>query len=712
MRLKVDPGGYWGGMAQLKLTKAAFAVLYGRERVLITDETLLPHVKGLADDAFAVLLVDSDGRTTTGGESPAAATLDVLGMPLGLKAVLVHEQNKAVVAEWGGERLLAKSKDGFEIFIAKPNDPDVETKLTDFFIALQNTMLVALSARATRLETQTAYLRQSSERMMTALAMSERVMQAVGYSELSVVASLPKSSERVGPQGDINTNSFEQIFPTDGLGLGAIELHAVLPRKGVGDGYLEVAILRDFDGKILTFQNLRFEDINEGWNTVRFNQVVTDVFGDVRLALRWHTEAEGKAPLVSLSDISGNRFGAPGNDRSVALKVFKRACGTDISDEALTAVGNTSLAGVIVLPGSYADGVAFYGGEARYQAAKAEQSFDPFVVNETTGSAKVHLASDGLTGLTFRTILPRGARSIDLDVVLPEARGPEMAIYAALVNSLGGIETHMTNAMKGEAHDLVSYATAHLGKGQRTRIQLECEDCTGREIYVVLVAKTQDGTIANGWCQLDRLVLNAPYASTVQLDKPHLSPKKIVRAVRLPELGNLVQFLYGPDELHRLSVSGEFLPMLLDENGGYLQTHPLKDAVSAAILPSLVMPGTIKVTTTATTGHPHAPEFIYLTMLVRRDVADTTDAVEAVAKAVQNGGPFEETMAEDDGAVFWHARCLKADEEARLELTFQTPLTAVYNIVLAALPIDGLTSFGWCRWTSLGIISQEADGKA
>ncbi|WP_417459285.1 DUF6212 domain-containing protein [Kordiimonas sp.] len=699
-------------MTQLKFSKAAFATLYGCERVIITDETLLKKVTALAGDTFKVLCADSIGRVTAEGEAVDTASLRMLGMPLGLKAALLTSANKAVVAELGGERLLAKGKDGFEIFIAKPEDDDVDARLSAFFIALQNKLIASLAQRTMSLEAQTAYLRQSSERMMTALAMSERVMQAVGYSELALVASLPKGNEGVGPAGDVRADVFEQIFPTDGLGLEAVEIYALLPRKGVGVGYLEVSILRDFDGKLLAFENLPFQDLRDGWNIVRFSSTVIEVFGDVRLALRWHSETSEAAPLIALSDISGNRFGATDDDKSIALKVFKRACGVTVPDAASLATSSDPLGGVSVQPGKHPDRVAFYGGEPRYHAAKGEQSFDPFVVDAAAGTTRVHLATDGLTGLTFKTILPRATHSLDVHVSLPEAKGPDMAVHLALTDSLDGIEAHMTKAMEGTSHGLTAYASARVTKGQSASARLDASGCAGREAYLVLVAKTLEGTIANGWCQLDSLMLNAPASASVKLEEAYLEPRKVVRAIRLPELGNLVQFLYGADELHRLSVSGGFLPMLLDENGGYLQTHPLKGAVSAAILPSLVMPGTIKVVTTATTGHPHAPEFIYLAMLVRRDVADTADAVEAVAKALESGGPLGETVEEDEGAVYWHARKLKADEEARLELAFDVPLDAVYNIVLSALPIDGLTSFGWCRWTSLGIISQEAGGRS
>lgn len=700
-------------MAQLKLTKAAFAALYGREHVLITDETLRAQVERLAGDAFTVLLANGDGFIGLPAEDITAASLDIFGMPLGLKAILLHADNKALVAEWGGERLHAKSRQGFEIFIAPDDLADTDTSLMAFFNRLQNQQIVALAKRASGLEAQTNYLRQSAERMMLALTMSERVLQTAGYSDLALVVSIPEGERYVGPRGDIDTLEYEQIFPTDGLGLVSIELYAALPRKNPAEGYIEVSVLRDFDGKVLAFDTVPYEKLKDGWNAVRFNQMVTDVFGDVRLALRWCTNKGENAPLLAMSDISGNRFGVAADDSSLALKASKRICKPDLSDDTLQMVGAEALVGLVVLPATYPERLAFYGGDARYTAARAEQAFDPFVIDEVSGLAKVHLATDRVTGLTYRTILPTGCRHLDLEIELPEKSGPDMVVYAALAPNLDGIEAHMTRLIQGgEAGDsLIAHNMTMVNAGTSAALRLDVSACEG-EVYVVMVARSDTGSIVNGWCSLNRITLNAPTSRLRPKEALDRSPRQIVRSIVLPDLGDFVQFLHGADELHRLSVEGGFMPLLLEENGGYLQTHPLKDKVSGAVLPLLVAPGTTGVVTKAATGHSHAPEFIYLVVLVRQDVTDMVDAVEAVAKAVSEGGPFGVTVEEDDGAVYWHARSLKADEEAVLNLGFNEPLSDVYSIVFVALPIDGQTSFGWCRWTSLGIIGQESYSKA
>ncbi len=701
------------GMTQIKLTKAAFTALHGHEYVVITDEVLHSRVAALAGETFTVLVANHEGCIGQPGEELSDAHLGVFGMPLGLRAMILQESNKAVIAEWGGERLQAKTRREFGIFLASEDDAELDGRLSAFFNQLQNQIIVEMAARAARLETQVTYLRQTSERMMMALTMSERVLKAAGYSDLALIASLSESAKCVGPQGDIDTAEFQQILPTDGLGLRAIEFHMVVPTKNLASGYLEVALLRDFDGKLLAFSSVRYAELIPGWNIFRFGQMVSDTFGDARLMLRWHTKGDGAAPMVSLAKAYGNRFGRTEDDSSLALKAYTGACEPDLSDEALQMVGGEPVVGLIVLPGYQPEHVEFYGGKQRYAAARAEQTFDPFVIDGDTGEVRAHLASDRVTGITYRTKLPKNVRALELTLELPEEAGPGMVLYAALASRLDGIEAVMTRLIEGRAAetDLICCGMAEMDAGATTTIELQAEHYP-EEVYVVVVAKGRDEHITNGWCSLKRLVLNAPARQPAQ-DHPDSSvSRKVVRAIVLPELGNLVQFLHGAEELERLSVEGGFLPMLLEENGGFLQTHPLRDKVSGAILPQLVMPGTCGVVATATTGHPHAPEFIYLVVLVRHGTPDLIDAVEAVAKAAGENGPFNTTFEEDDGAVYWRASRLQAGEEHQLKLDFDRPLADVYNIVLAALPIDGHTSFGWCRWTALGIISQETKSEA
>jgi hypothetical protein len=181
----------------------------------------------------------------------------------------------------------------------------------------------------------------------------------------------------------------------------------------------------------------------------------------------------------------------------------------------------------------------------------------------------------------------------------------------------------------------------------------------------------------------------------------------MVRAMRLPELSGLVGFIEGPEKLEALSIGLGFSPMLLEENGGYLQTHPLKDRISAAVVPMLAGAGTRKLVATATTAHPAAPDFIYILAVRPHDEHGGKAAMDRVAdiaiEAEQQTGEQQNT----DG-VTWAARRLAATETSRLELEFDEPLDGAHDVIFATLTVDGQNSYGWCRWTSLGMIS--ADG--
>ncbi|TNE65698.1 MAG: hypothetical protein EP335_05060 [Alphaproteobacteria bacterium] len=709
-------------MTELKLTQAAYRGIYGGARAVITAESLLPVVSAVAGEAFQVFLSDGTGAIRAAGEGvDVPADLPVMGAPLNLCAIILPEGQAPVARAWGSELLLAKSARKFDILLVDENETELGRKIGPFFIGVQNRMVNELAARASRLEGQTLYLRQASERLMLELTAAKRVIEGVGYSDLTVVAEAPLGAASAGPGAMVDCSAFSQILPADGLAVAGVGLY-VRPAAKPASGALRVVVQRDVDRKLLAESTVPYGALVDGWNLIRFDQAVSDVFGDVRLLVEWHTaEGKGDAPALGLSDIRGNRFGADGDDTSLALRVFKSVCTPVLSAEAMTLLPPPDGLPMTLLPGQHASSLDFYGGKGRLDATRGDVGFDPYMHDPDAGWVQVHLASDGLAGVCYAGPVPSRFKSLSLSVSVPDHAGPDVAFHAFLCTSTDNLEARVGHVLSGGAPADVGfdYGTTSVLAGESGTLTIHPATVEAAGRGIVLVARTLTGRTGRGWCRWSRAEFLVPTETGVVRAAPALATgdapdavRKIVRAIKLPELGGMVQFIDGGERLADLTASLGFCPMIMDENGGYLQTHPLVDTLSGAVLPSLVAPGTHKIVAGAYTGHPDAPDFVYAMLLVRQDIADVSAAVKSVldTAALADGDSLSGGSAQE--GVLWYLLRLGAGREGRLELVFPDALEHVYHLVLAARPVEQAISFGWCRWTTLGIMGFEQTPKA
>jgi len=712
-------------MTQLKLTHAAYKALYGGYRVVVTDETLLPHLQPLAGEAFTLLVSDGDGTIRGAGEADAAADLPVLGAPLGLAAFILPEGHSPVVREWGAELLLAKSNQPFEILLVSDDEPDPADRIGAFFHDLQNRLLMELTARSGMLERQTLYLRRASERLMLELGAAQRVVDGIGFSDLTVVAEAPLGGGTVGPGAGKDRDSFSQLLPADGLGLAAVGLYVVPDKAPRANGTLRFALCRDADGKLLGEQTLDYAATGEGWILICFDGAASNVFGDVRLSVTWYGSEENpkgsKAPCLGLSDIRGNRFGDDETDLSLALRIFKKVGQPSLSAESLALIPEAPGVPLVLLPGRHVSVLDFDGGQARLDAVTRDVGFGPYQHDAAAGWVQAHLASDSITGVSYLGTIPRDTDAITLTVSVPEETGPEVAFHAFLSQGLDDIEARVGAVLGGSEPEGQGFdhASRIVAAGQEKTFTLEPHHILGEGRVLVLVAKSLTGQYSHGWCRWSKAVFSVKTGINAGRVLPEVAPagaagaaKKVIRTIKLPELGGMVHFIDGTERLNELTAAPGFCPMIMDDSGGYLQTHPLTETLSGAVLPSLVAPGTHQIVASAHTGHPDAPDFIYAAALVRHDITDIAGVVQAAVRGLKLEKGEVKTGGNKRSGIFWQAQRLSTGEEGRLELTFDAPLDAVYHLVLVALPVAEMISFGWCRWTTIGIVGYEQSPQA
>ncbi|WP_417451977.1 DUF6212 domain-containing protein [Kordiimonas sp.] len=700
-------------MPELKLTTAAFKTLYGGGQIIVVDEALYEPLVAVAPTALTLVCATTAGQLYHPGEQPADAHLVMPGMSFSVCAFILTDASKGVYAEWSGMRLLAQASGTVPVLVLEPAGSDTDADMLRFIVGVQNDLLQTATASAAGLEKQVVYLRQSAERMMTSLALTERILDSLKYQDLTPVASLAPGRVDVGPT-DQTIFTYSQIIPVDGLGLSAVSVY--VSRAAKTEGHLSFVMRRVADNKKLAEASLGYGALAVGWCRACFDGIISDLMGDVVLEVIWHSTKPKAAPKLALAGVKADRFGRQGGNESLALKLYKSICKPDLGAETLRQLDLDTGVNVPLLPGAFPSRTGFYGGPERLANASAEVDFAPYQRSDTDGWLQAYMASDGVCGVTLAMPHDAGPYRYKLDVELIANHGLIANIRAVFVASLDNIEAQVHALSQPETDGVTHppHTDIIMIGGERRTLTLHGEAPAEGMGYIVVLARSLGTQHTRGWLRLNRVDTHYPI-TRVAGDKPGKSGatpgaenrRWLVRSMRLPELSGLVEFIDGADAHERLATELGFAPMLLDENGGYLQTHPLKQRLSAAVVPALAITGTQKLVATACTAYPGAPDFIYVLAAVKTGSIGRRNAMNKVAELAAAMDPAEGSHLTD--GITWTARRLAATEEGRLELSFTENLDAAHDVVFAAVPIDGVNSYGWCRWTSLGLICEDED---
>ncbi len=199
---------------------------------------------------------------------------------------------------------------------------------------------------------------------------------------------------------------------------------------------------------------------------------------------------------------------------------------------------------------------------------------------------------------------------------------------------------------------------------------------------------------------------------------PYILPAEIypmqrVTSFKFPELFGRIEFLHGGAALSDLSAKLGFSPLLVSDETGSLQTHPLSDILSAAVMPLGAPAGVTSLNCQVETAHSAAPDFLYVLILVTDEQGNKKEIAEKVFEQARRLERAADTGGSISDGYLWSARRLKAKTPARLALELDMPLANTGDLIFAVGPLSDSVSYGWCRWYSLNYIRHaEDDGVA
>lgn len=695
------------------LSKTAFPLFYASNRVVIVSRMVaeaLSAFQPLAELEYLVL--DADGALYAPGETPSgAAHLSPIGAPVGVKALVVDADAAALAHQWRDWIAEQTGRTPPKVFALADG-----TSLPEIYAAIAECMIAdskRTRAQSARTERDLVALRWDYEQSLINLEKARRVIRGAGFDTRYATMAVPVGTGSVGPEGKSSTPfapfKVRYAMPCDAAGLVGISLHFANAADKNADGSVTAKLIRVVDQQLLGVASLQYAEIKEGWTFFELERPIVGSFGDCELTLEWHQSAEGSAPRVSLSDMTADARGGETHVGSMpAMQIWS---GFTLGE--LSADGPLVPLGTDKKQADFADLLEFGS-----RLDENEQTDIPDT--ETATWIQTHLQADAAVGVVIPAIVPTSASSVEVTCETAHEAGPPalymVAVYDENISIAPEVWSDLLQDIKDgkRAHTDVDealgihWSVALVTPGNRTLIEMTMPQAgpAGNAYSLACAVMSATGEVAYGWCRWHDIKV-AYKAEAALPPAARYEPALVhrMRSVKFPEIGEQLEYLAGQAKLHQQAIDLGFSPMIVAEDNGSLQTHPLMDSVSAALYRGGAKVGTTRVACDVETAHERSPIFCYILLLLPASVDDKYAAVEEVLeRQLENSAPIQSGVDDQTGAHFF-ARQLEALDVKSLVIELDEPLTEPHDIVAAAVPVQGIVSYGWCRWLSLSISS-------
>lgn len=709
-------------MQKLLLTQGAFDRFYGSARLIIMSVGIYKTLSVMIPDTLAVLLLDKAGKIFQPADriNSSSNLVQPIGAPIGLLGFIVDRPITEWANHWSNWCSSQTGRAALPVETVQKNKAAALQCLTELILSEADKN----SKAAAGVQTDLAVLRRDFERSLINLEKARRLIRGIGYDTRYSTVSVPVGTKTVGPNKHTSPlDPFVARFglPTDAAGIQGISLHFVVSDGQRAAGCLIVRLLRSVDSLVLGNAELLFSEINGGWAYLALDRGLVRSFGDAELVLEWVVIKEGVIPEVTLTDAALTRCGAFSDD----------------SDEIQEPAGGTLPALKIwsgFSPGDLAEGHNFFQSPMEHRrtpisklmgtaivVSRSEPS-DSIISQDPTGEwVQTHLHKSGPVGLGFEGLVPAAAKTITVTCGTAHASAPT-CLYLVAVGGPAVVQEDylaqlLDKAKAGgslktyEADKNISWQAQIVAPGSQRQltIDLSClaNEFSAYSLGMFVVSAT--GDTKYGWCRWHDV--------SVALDtvKGHSTvthwltgtnePSHRMRSIKFPEIGDQIEFLAGRSQLQILADQLGFSPLTVPDDFGSLQTHPIKEGISAAIYRSGAVTGTTLVSCDVETAHERAPDFLYILALIKADTADKYEMFQKFSENLATKEFIATRGYDKDHQIHYSARRLSALKVDSVSIDLNTPLEEDHDIIVAALPVHDIINYGWCRWLSLSIAS-------
>ncbi len=708
-------------MQKLVLTRDAFDRFYGSTRLIVMAEGVYKPLVKIVPASLDILLLNRAGSLYTPQEDApkTAACLAPVGAPVGLLGFVVDKKMKDSADAWSNWSAAQTGRATPPVWLIKAGDTVsalqclAEAAVTD-----------ADSKRnaAATIQTDLAILRRDFERSLINLEKARRIIRGAGYDTRYSTMTVPIGEKSVCPKGVTSPLApyiLRYGLPVDAAGVLGISLHCVVPKGELADGHLTVLIKRSVDARVLGRAQVPFSSVSTGWLYLELERGLQRSFGDAELVFEWVVNTEGGVPAISLTDGEPVRCGTLADGK---------AANSNQPDRALPAMQIWSG----FAPGDLADDREFLGtpvedrraavrnllSRAKLMAGGSAEE-DVVSVEGTAGWVQTHLQAGVPVGFVFEQLVPAPARTLTVTCETAHASAPTCYYAVAVGGSLVLSEDYMAGLLEQvkvsgaptgfDADTGILWRVEAVAPGMRCEIEIDLsvidDDLPALQLAMAVIS-TSDKT-DYGWCRwhdvsvkLDTITDHSVVHGASTMGQPLIQR---MRSVKFPEIGERLEFLAGRAKLQALTDQLGFSPMIIADDNGSLQTHPIKQDMSAVLYRSGAGVGTTRVACDVETAHERAPDFMYILALLDAETPDKYEVFKAFAGNLMSGEFSSARGYDTEYGLHYTARRLSALQVEALSVDLDEPLGVEHDIIVAALSVHDIISYGWCRWLSLSV---------
>ncbi len=699
------------------LTAQAFRLFYSSNRLVIVTWRVAKTLLKVPLQQLDVLLLTPEGHLAVPGEPAEGASelMSAIGAPLGVRGIISEPASQPIAAQWRDWFSQQTGRVAPQLFTVgiRPSKTSILT------IVSQCLLLDAEASRmsAAKTERDLAVLRRDFERTLINLEKARRIVRGAGYDTKFTTMSVPVGDGVLEP-GKQKPGAREPYvaafpLPVDAAGLVGISLHFCMPDEGLAEGALDVSLYRCADHQLLGQKEVSFADLGRGWAYFQLERPMQRSFGDAELIISWNFSGDGGAPSLSLSNSTLNQRHDGQvlvHDRLPAMQIWSGFSPGELEDDESFRPYHREA--------KRNDFASLYQFSRPFGASVAE----PESISLQDTSIQTHLLDD-VTGLYFSSLVPGSAHAVDVSFETVHPAAPQCVYLAAI--GIAGAEITASDIdecyAKAESAGQLSgvdeekrivWQAIVAPSEQNMHLRLDIPDALRSDTpsSLVLAVRSATGEKAYGWCRWNELSVFLPPVRAVagQLPatfEPDYTQHRRMRSIKFPEVGEQLQFLAGTKALHELTETMGFSPMIVGEDNGSLQTHPLLEDVSAALYQGGAPAGTLRVGCDVETAHERAPDFRYVLALIPSGSDDKYKKFkEFLETSLPKGSRSSRGFVEAQNIHFC-SRQLKALESSVLSIDLDMPLETGFDIIVAALPVQDVVSYGWCRWMSLNVTS-------
>ncbi len=704
------------------LTHGAFSQMYADQCFVAVGADVVETLEALLPRSVSYLVLEPDGclREPASGEGEDDSRLKPVGMAIGLKCLVVGRDTEQAALAWQRHAEAQSLFTPLEVKVIGGFKRSQHIEAAEFLVgqAIQHTR--ELARQMADKEESLAFLRRKNEWLLLSLEKSRRMIRGAGYSLRTITAELPTGTRTIGPGGDLDTIRFRQTLPCDAAGLRGIALRVMRSAAGAlatsGHPAVCLKVVRVSDGRRLMEYTASFRDLAEGWFNLDLDTSMELSFGDAALEVFWCDDAKDNAPLFALADLSADRFGDSNAD-TLALRIYSglRPLPTEEGVSGDTAP---------VLLETVSPSPADLGASAIWPFTNTAPENIAEIISCNNDWLQTHALAGIASGAQLPNLLPVGTVSVSASVFTAHESGPACLFTLVALEQGATIGEDRPGALIEQIVDDILEGKREMETGSAQGVHVACKQVPANQQHhldltfaaplsnaadLFLVVRPAGAHAAYGWCRWSNLEYRVrPSAKkTVQLDDmPAIADKDellLMRTQKFPELAGRIKFVSGTAKLQELGRELGFLPLLVSEETGSLQTHPLKDHLSAAIFEGGVPTGALRVASSVETAHDSAPAFLYVIAVLDPSIKEKERAVRNMMQRIKPDDARTWQGINGKKTVQWQAKVLYARQAAMLELELAEVATEAHDVVFAVKPAVDSVSYGWCRWYSYNV---------